>query len=81
MPYLAAKSLCTMFLLSRYFIPAAIWADISKILVYDIVLSAPADVDTSDAPLDVDVVVDVDDSDVAAVDVAVDMVTRDNCRR
>ena len=80
--------MCTMFLLSRYFIPAAICADISRILVYDIVLSTPADAETSDDPLDVDVdvVVDVDDRDVAVVaavdvDVGDDMVTRVSCRR
>ena len=84
-PHLAAKSLCTMFLLSRYFIPAATCDAMSSTFEYEI--DATFDVPptpTRDAPLEVDVVVDVDDDDVVTGqddDVAGVIVTRDNCRR
>ena len=76
-----------MFLLSRYFIPAAIWDAISKIFVYEIEPALPDDnCALIDVPLEV---VDVDDVepmfDAATCDMACDIacgiVTRDSCRR
>ena len=76
-----------MFLLSKYFIPAAICEAMSKILVYEIdpLLDEPP---ASDVPLEVDAVVEDDVVEPTLEEEAMPevaecdgMVTRESCRR